>query len=127
MRALELVGETLRAATADPELRELVLSGRVEREQSAATLGTPEVGRPPRRDPASAKRREVATARRELKRLEGALAEATAREERLRGRVEQTAEALREEKRRLSESKREAAGLKRKVEAAERRARGREE
>src|SRR5439155_12549234 len=67
-RALELVVETLRAATGDPKLRERVIRGRVERERSAATLGTPAVGPPRRRDSRSAKRRDVGQARRELKR-----------------------------------------------------------
>ena len=88
-RALELAGETLRAATGDPELRERVLEGRVEREQSAATLGTPAGDPPSRRAPGSAKRRDLAQARRELKRLEGELADATAGQERLRARVEE--------------------------------------
>jgi hypothetical protein len=122
-RALELVGETLRAATGDPELRDRVLRGRVERERSAATLGTP-AGAPPRRgDRGSAKRRGLAQARRELERLEGELADAAGREERLRAQVEQTSEALRREKARLADSKRAAADLKRKVKAAQRRAR----
>jgi hypothetical protein len=129
-RALELVGETLRAATGDPELRERVLRGRVEREQSAATLGTPAVaprrresGPAKRRESASAKRRGVAQARRDLRRLQGELADATAGEERLGERVEQAREALREEKARLAETKRETAALRRQVKAAERRAR----
>jgi len=121
-RALELAGETLRAATADPELRERVLHGRVEREQSAATLGTPPAGPPPRRDRRSAKRRDVAQAAREFERLEGELAEATTREERLAARVERTADALRQERAKLAESKRETANLKRQVKSAGRRA-----
>jgi hypothetical protein len=119
--ALELVGETLRAATSDPELRERVLRGRVERERSAATLGTRAVPQR-RRDPGSAKRRGRAQARKELESLEGELADATAREERLRAQVAQTADAMRQQKTRLAESKRETAGLKRRVKAARRRA-----
>jgi hypothetical protein len=122
--ALELAGETLRAASADPELRERVLAGRVERERSAATLGTP-AGAPPQvRRPGSPKRRDLAQARRELKRLEGELADATVRREELGARVERAAEALLEERTRLGESKRETADLKRQVKAAERRAQG---
>ncbi len=123
-RALELAGETLRAAIADPELRERVVRGRVEREQSGATLGTPATGPPPKRRPASAKRRDVAQARRELERLEEELGEATAREERLRERIEETAEALRQHEARLAEGKRHTAELKRRVKAARRRAQG---
>jgi hypothetical protein len=123
-RALELVGETLRAATADPELRERVLQGRVEREQSAATLGTPPAaGARRRRDRGSAKRRDAAQARRELERLEEELGDAREREERLSATVERTAETLRREKARLAEAKREAAGLRRRLKTAERRSR----
>jgi hypothetical protein len=124
-RALELVGETLRAAAGDPDLRERVLHGRVEREQSGATLGTPALGpSPKKRDARSPKRRDAAQARRELKRLGRELADAAAREERLLSRVEQTAEALQQEKTRLAESKGETADLKRRLKAAERRAQG---
>jgi hypothetical protein len=121
-RALELVGETLRAATGDPELRERVLRGRVEKERSAATLGTPATGRPPKTNRQSAKRREIGQARRERRRLEEDLADATAREERLRARVEQAADALRQERARLADSKRETADLRRRLKAAQRRA-----
>ena len=62
-RALELVGETLRAAAGDPDLRERVIRGRVEREQSATTLGTPAVPPTRIRDSGSSKRRGVALAR----------------------------------------------------------------
>jgi hypothetical protein len=124
-RALEQVGETLRAAAADPELRERVLSGQVERERSAATLGTPAAGPTPRRDRKSAKRRDQAQARRDLERLEAELADATAREERLRAQVERTSDALREEKAKLANSKRETTALKRRVKAAQRRSRSR--
>jgi hypothetical protein len=123
-RALELVGETLRAASADPELRERVFRGRVERERSAATLGTPTVMPQPRGDRGSAKRRERAQSRRELEALEAELADATAREEELRARVERTTEALRREKAELAEGRRATAGLRRRVKAAQRRAQG---
>ena len=121
-RTLELVEETLRAATGDPELRESVLRGRLEREQSGATLGTPAGGPPPRHGDRSTRRREVAQAQRELERLEEELAEARAREEQLRGRVGRTAETLRQEKDELAHSKREQSDLRRKVKAAKRRA-----
>jgi hypothetical protein len=121
-RALELVAETLRAASGEPELREQVVAGRVERERSAATLGTPVTGAVPRRDRAGAKRRDRAQAHRELERLERELDDATAREERQGARVEEAAEALRRERKRLAESRRESAALRRQVKAAERRA-----
>ena len=127
-RALELVVETLRAAAADAGLRERVVGGRVEREQSGATLGTPMAAPPSGRGSGaakrSAKRRGVAQARRELKRLEDELEAARAREGRLRTRVDETAEALRRERARLAESKRATAALRRQVKAAERRAQG---
>jgi hypothetical protein len=123
-RALELAVETLRAAAGDPGLRDRVLGGRVEREQSAATLGIPALAPPPRGESGeAAKRRDVAQAQRERKLLEDELAEANAREEHLRGRVEEAAEALRRDKAKLAESKRETAALKRKLKAIERRAR----
>jgi hypothetical protein len=121
-RALELVGETLRAASADPELRERVLRGRAEREQSAATLGTPAVAALPKRGSRSAKRREAAEASRELEQLEAELSGAEARQQRLQAQVEQTTEALRREKARLADGKRETAALRRKLKAAQRRA-----
>jgi len=119
-RALELAGETLRAAAGDPELRDRVMRGRLEREQSAPTLGTPAVPPARRRDSGSTKRREAAAARRELERLRDELDEATAREERLRESVERTTETLRQDKTRLTEAKRETAKLRRHVKAAER-------
>lgn len=121
-RALELVGETLRAAAGDSDFRDRVMSGRVERERSAPTLGTPAVPPARRRDSGSAKRRELALAKRELERRRDELGEATAREERLRENVERTTETLRQDKARLAEAKRETAGLRRQVKAAERRA-----
>lgn len=120
--ALEQAGRTLRAATGDPELRELVVAGRLERERSAATLGTP-AGPPPARQRGAARKRGAAQARRELERLERELAEAKTREERLRSQAEQAAEILHQDKAKLAEGKRETAALERQVKAARRRAR----
>jgi len=120
-RSLELVIETLRASTADADLRDRVVRGRVEREQSAATLGAIPSSRARKRDKLSDRRRQQAQARRELDRLEDELADAAAREQRLSAQVERTTEALREEKRKLAETKREASALKRRVAAARRR------
>lgn len=120
-RSLELVVETLRAATADADLRDRVVRGRVEREQSGATIGAVPTGRPPKRDRRSDQRRKQAQARRELDRLEDELADATDHQERLSAQVERTTKALREEKRTLAEVKREASALKRRVAAARRR------
>lgn len=119
-RALELVGETLRAAAGDSNLRDRVMSGRVEREESAPTLGMPAASPTRRhRESSSAKRREVNLARRELQRLHGELDDAAAREDRLRESVERTSETLREERARLADAKRETASLRRQVKAAE--------
>ena len=57
-RALELAVETLRATSGDEQLRERVERGRVEREQSAATLGILELPSSPP-DAKSARRREA--------------------------------------------------------------------
>jgi hypothetical protein len=121
-RALELVGETLRAAAGNPNLRDSVMRGRVEREESAPTLGMPATAPTRRRESSSAKRREVTLARRELERLRGELDDAAAREERIRESVDRTNETLREEKARLADAKRETASLRRQVKAAERKA-----
>jgi hypothetical protein len=123
-QALDQVRETLRAATGDPELRERVLAGRVEREQSGATLGGLGAVAPKKRGSGSAKRRDTAQAQRELERAERELAEATAREERQRARMEEAEEALRDEKARLAERKRETADLRRQAKAAERKTQG---
>jgi hypothetical protein len=66
----------------------------------------------------------VARDQREKKLIEGELADAIAREERLRVRVEESTEALRRAKAKLAESKRETRGLNRKLKTVERRARG---
>jgi hypothetical protein len=128
-RALELVDETLRAAAADPDLRERVLRGRVEREQSAATLGTPALASVPdldrgatKRQSAARARREATQARRELERLEDGLAGAEAHQERMQAQVEQTTETLKQAKSKLADAKRETAKLKRQLKTAQRRA-----
>jgi hypothetical protein len=123
--ALEQVVETLRAAGGDPQLRDRVVRGRVERERSAATLG---IGAPsdlprPRRKAEPLRRRDEAQARRERKALEAELANAAAREERLRAVTEDRAEALRQARAELADTKRETAALRRRLKAIERRAR----
>jgi hypothetical protein len=128
-RALELVDATLRAAAANPELREQVLRGRVEREQSAATLGTSALAPMPDLDRGAAKRqaaararREATQAQRELERLEGELSDAEAHQERMQAQVDQTTETLKHAKSKLADAKRQTAKLKRQVRAAQRRA-----
>lgn len=120
-RALELVAGTLRAASGDSGFRKRVREGRVDRERTAATLGTVPKN-VPSRPVGSEKRRELAQAQRELKHLEEELARSSATEERLREQVDRAGEALRSDKRRLAESKRESARLRRELKAAERRA-----
>jgi hypothetical protein len=121
-RVLDLVAETLQAAAGDSDLRERVMRGRLEREQSATTLGTPALAPGRRRESGAAKRRDLAQARRELQRLREELDEATAREDRLRENVERTTETLRDEKTRLADARRETASLRRQVKSAERKA-----
>jgi len=122
-KALEAAGETLQAAASDPELRERLMRGRLEREESAPTLGIP-AGTPVRRraGTGSAKRREAAQVQREVERARQELDDAVAREERMRESVDRTSETLRQEKARLAEAKRETASLRRRLKAAERRA-----
>jgi hypothetical protein len=121
-QALQLVGETLRAASGDRVLRERVLAGRVEREHSAATLGPLAEVPPRRRDRRVEKRRDLAQAKRDVERLTAELAAAEARETRLRERIEQAEEVLRREKESLAEAKREATRLRRELKGAEKRA-----
>jgi len=121
-RALELAGATLQAAAGDAELRDRVMRGRLEREQSATTLGTPAVAPTRRTDPGSAKRREAILAKREVERLSAELEEAAANEERLRDGVERTTELLRQDQARLAEAKHETTALRRQLKAAERKA-----
>ena len=78
----------------------------------------------PQPDAKSARRREAIRDQREKKLIEGELADAIAREERLRVRVEESTEALRRAKAKLTESKRETRALNRKLKTVERRARG---
>jgi hypothetical protein len=100
-----------------------VQRGRVEREQSAATLGILELPSSPP-GAKSARRREAIRDQREKKLIEGELADAIAREERLRVRVEESTEALRQAKAKLTQSKRETRALNRKLKTVERRPRG---
>ena len=121
-KAVESAAETLQAAAGDPDLRDRVMRGRLEREESAPTLGIP-AGTPARRAGSGpAKRRETSAARREVERLRQELDDAAAREKRMHDGVERTTETLRHEKARLAEAKRETAGLRRQLKAAERKA-----
>ena len=116
---VERVAETLRAVGGDAELRRRVLRGRVEKEQSAATVGIPggtKMPKPPKADPRAAK---VERARQELGRLREELAEAEARRDRDRQAVDQAEEELRRAKSGLSASKRAVRELERRVSRAE--------
>jgi hypothetical protein len=116
---VERVAETLRAVGGDAELRRRVLRGRVEKEQSAATVGIPagaKMPKPPKADPRAAK---VERARRELGRLRDELAQAEARLDRDREVVDQAEEELRRAKSGLSVSKRAVRELERRVSRAE--------
>jgi hypothetical protein len=117
-RTMELVDQTLRAASGDPELRERVVAGRLEREQAAATLGGLAAGAPPKRRPRPerkrpGRKREAGQARRELARVERALADAERREEALAARVKRAEEAVREARAGLKDAKRRRADLER--------------
>ena len=130
-QTLDLVDGTLRAAAADPELRAKVVSGRLDRERSAATIGGLEAGAaragagkaPSKRSAKqSAKDRAVEQARRELKRLERELHAAEARQAKQAQRVDAAGNALRDEKASLAEAKKETTALRRQLKAAEKRA-----
>jgi hypothetical protein len=119
---LDLVSDTLQAASGDADLRDRLMRGRLEREESAPTLGMPTVAPQRRRDSRAAERRDLTRARQELERLREELDRAADRAERLRESVERTTETLREERARLAAAKREAASLRRRMKAAERKA-----
>ncbi len=128
--ALDLVDGTLRAAAADPDLRERVVAGRLEREQTGATIGPLLTGGPAaagKRSSApsekdSARKRSAAQAAREAKRVERRLAEAEGREQRRQAEVEKAAADVRRVKAALADAKRETAGLRRELKSARKRA-----
>jgi len=66
---LDRVRETLQAAQVDPELRERVLAGRVEREARAASVGLDSLAAPP----VAARRRSKRAADRKVERAEAKL------------------------------------------------------
>jgi chromosome segregation ATPase len=121
---LDRVTQTLRAVGADPELRGRVLRGRVEKEQTVATVGVPTSGpaRPRRARRARTDARGVERVRKELARLRERLHAAEERRDRADGTVQDAAAELRQAKAELTEAKREARELARQVKEAERRA-----
>ena len=121
-QALDQVDSTLRAAAADPELREQVVAGRLEREQTGATLGTAGLTPTPGRTAKSAKRLEAKQARREVERLEGELADAEELVEQRKARVDDAAEALKRARAQVKEAERRVAELRRELKSAKRKA-----
>ena len=119
--ALRAADDTLRAAAAHPDLRQRVVSGRLEREQSGVALGAlpgSGVRKQPGKTGASAKKRAAAQAKREAKRLERELADAEARVKRQQDRVDEAVAALKRERAELAERKRDAAAARRRIKAA---------
>ena len=116
---VERVAETLRAVGGDTNLRERVLRGRVEKEQSAATVGIPGGATMPKRRKADSTATKLERARRELARLREELSEAEAGRDRDQDAVDQAEEELRRAKVGLSASKRAVRELERRVKGAE--------
>lgn len=119
---VERVAETLRAVGGDAELRDRVLRGRVEKEQSAATVGIPGGLTMPKRRKAGPTAAKLERARRELGRLRRELAEAEARRDRDQEAVGEAEAELRHARSELSASKRAVRELERRVSSAEREA-----
>ena len=128
---IDRVAETLRAVGSDDELRGRVLRGRVEKEQTAATVGIPGGLAPAPRKGAAGKRKvagkpagpsagELQRARRELAKLRRELAAAEARRDRSEVAVADAEEGLRRARTALKDSKQAVRELKRQVESAER-------
>ena len=120
-QALDQVDSTLRAAAADPELRERVVAGRLEREQAGATLGTAGLTPSPGRAAKSAKRIEAKQARREVERLEGDLADAEELLEQRKARAEEASETLKRARAQVKDAERTTAQLRRELKSAKRR------
>jgi hypothetical protein len=119
---VDRVVDTLRSVGADAELRGRVLRGRVEKEQTAATVGIPADAKPPRRTSGRPAPRVVERGRRELTRLRRELADAEARRDSHAGYVEDAEAGLKRARADLRESKRAVRDLERQIERTERRA-----
>jgi hypothetical protein len=119
-KVVDRVAETLRAVGGDAELRGRVLRGRVEKEQSVATVGLregvtlPQGGKPPREEA------KLERARRELARLRRDLDEARAQRDRDREAFDDAEAELRSAKSRLRASERAVRALEGRVDRAER-------
>jgi hypothetical protein len=109
---LERVGETLRAAAGDPELAELVRSGRLDSERETSTIGfelalmTPAPGKGKAKESKKAKDAARKQERAKLKRLEKDLATA----EHLQSEAEERVELAEEQLKRARAAARRAAG-----------------
>jgi hypothetical protein len=119
---IERVGQTLQAIGSDPELRERLVRGRVERDHRAATIGLPDsaalAARPrPRK---RAESRQVKRARDELVRLREELAASEELRDSQRHAVDEAEAEARRLKLELGKSEAEARELERRIAAAER-------
>jgi hypothetical protein len=117
---IERVAQTLRAVGGDSDLRDRVLRGRLEKEQTSATVGLPATGRAARPKAAKTKAREVERARRELARLREELAAAVVQRDQNAAAVDQAESDLRRARTELKGSSKAVRELERKVERAER-------
>ncbi len=120
---IERVGQTLQAIGSDPELRDQLVRGRVERDHRAATIGLPDsvalAARPrPRKraEPRASKR-----VRGEVARMRDELAASEERREAQRRAVEEAEAEARRLTLELGKSEAEARELERRIAAAERR------
>jgi hypothetical protein len=124
--AVDRAARTLQAAGSDPELRDRMLRGAVERDQQAATMGLPTTGAAAGRRPraGNGKRdRARERARDELAGMHEALAELEARRDARRAAVEAAEVEARRLKLELGQVESEIRELGRRIEKAERRAR----
>jgi hypothetical protein len=120
---LDRVGETLQAASSDPEMARAIELGRLERERRAASLGLiGEATKPPAKGKTAkeeAKREEERRARERLARrrrtAERKLESAEKRLERERSAVERAREALGDRERRLEEAEQDVRAARREL------------
>jgi hypothetical protein len=122
--ALDRAAATVQAAASDPELRERMLRGMVERDERAATMGLPAAaagGRPRSRE--SRRDRDRDRARDELAGLRESMAELEARRDRGRAEVEAAEVEVRRLKLELGQVESEIRELRRRIQKAERQAR----
>jgi hypothetical protein len=123
--ALDRAAATVQAAGSDPELRDRMLRGMVERDQQAATIGLPATAAAAARPRSRSTKRDRAReqARDELAGLRGSLAELEARRDEGRAAVEAAEVEARRLKLELGQVESEIRELGRRISKAERRAR----